>query len=147
MLGSKTETLDPVTDANVELVLEGLDAFLSGDIERAFRHAHRDLVTHRAAPLPDPQTYRGHRGLLQAYADWTADFSDFEMSTEEVIGIGEKVMVEARQRARGQSSGAPVEGRFWFVYTVRSSKVERLDIFITRDQALDAVGVDDLLEH
>ncbi|MGH2980582.1 MAG: nuclear transport factor 2 family protein [Solirubrobacterales bacterium] len=135
----------PMTDANVELVLEGLEAFLTGEFERALEHAHGDLVTHRAAP--DPQTYRGHRGLLQAYADWTADFSDFEMSTEEVIGIGEKVMVEAHQRARGQSSGVPVEGRFWFVYTVRGSKVARLDIFITRGQALDAVGVDDLLEH
>jgi uncharacterized protein len=130
-----------VSKENVELVRKGMTAFLSGDVDKALEHLHPDAVTFRAPPLPDAGTYHGREGLLRAYADWIVDFEDFVMTAEEFVDAGDRVVVEVVQRGRGQVSGAVVEGRFWFVYTVADGKVTRQDIFNARDQAFEAAGL------
>ncbi len=124
-----------MTADNVELVRSGLAAFLAGDMERTLTGVHPDVVTVRHPPLPDAQTYHGPDGLLQSYADWTADFSDFEMEVGEIRSAGDGVLVELIQRGKGQASGAIVEGRFWAVYTLTDGLVTRQDIFNYEDQA------------
>src|SRR5919112_252036 len=111
--------------ANTELVREALAAFVRGEIDRSLEFAHPDVVSFRAPPLPDPQTYHGIEGIVQMYADWTADFEQFEMDIVEFTETGDRVVAEMVQRARGKASGAAVEGRFWFVYTVAAGKIVR----------------------
>lgn len=130
-----------MSEENVELVREGWAAFLSGDVERALEKVHPDAVAVRAPPLPDPQTYHGPDGVLQMYADWTAEFGEFEMATREFKDVGDRVVVEVFQRGRGRASQAAVEGSFWFVYTVTDGKIVRQDVFKDRDQALEAAGL------
>jgi ketosteroid isomerase-like protein len=132
-----------VSEENVELVRAALAAFVRGDADAALQAAHPNLVAHRAAPLPDPQIYHGVEGLLEMYADWTADFEDFEMETGEFIDAGDRVVVEIFQRGRGRASGALVEGRFWFVYTIYDGKVIRQDVFGHRRQALASAGLEE----
>jgi ketosteroid isomerase-like protein len=132
-----------VSAENVELVREALDAFLAGDVERSLEFAHPDIVTFRAPPLPDSQTYLGREGVVQTWEDWTADFEDFEMDVGEFVDAGDRVVVDIVQRGRGRSSGVPVEGRFWLVYTLEEAKIVRFDIFNGRQQALKAAGLTD----
>ena len=128
---------------NIELVRAAWEAFVRGDLVAALADAHPDAVAFRAPPLPDPQTYRGRAGVLQMYADWTAPFSEFEMQAEQFIGAGDRVVVEVWQRGRGRASGAVVEGRFWFVYTIAGRQIIRQDAFNTRAQAFEAAGLGD----
>ena len=130
-----------VSKENVELVREGFAAFLRGDVDKALENMHPDAVSFRAPPLPDPQTYHGPEGVLQAWADWTADLLELEMTTGEFIDAGDRVVVEVFQRGMGKASGAVVEGRFWFVYTIVDAKVTRQDFFNSRDQAFEAAGL------
>ena len=125
---------------NVDLVREGLGAFLRGDVERALSFAHPEIVSFRAPPLPDPQTYHGTAGLLEMYADWTRDFDEFEMEPIEFSEIGDSVVVEIINRGTGRASGVEVVGRFWFVYTVNGGRVVRQDAFASRDQAITAAS-------
>jgi ketosteroid isomerase-like protein len=74
-------------------------------------------------------------------ADWTADFDEFEMTGEEFIDAGDRVVVRIKQRAQGHGSGAPVEGEFWFVYTMADGKWTRLEMFDGKDQAMEAAGL------
>jgi ketosteroid isomerase-like protein len=120
---------------NAQIVREALDAFMHGQVERALEFADPDVVCVRAPPLPDPQTYHGVDGVLQMYADWTADFDEFEMEPLEFTEIEDSVFVEVSQRGRGKASGAPVVGRFWLVYTLAAGKVTRQDAYLTRQQA------------
>jgi ketosteroid isomerase-like protein len=121
---------------NIELVREGLEAFLGGDMDRAAELAHPDVVSYRAPPLPDPQTYNGFEGLGQMYVDWTAEFDEYEMEPVEFTEVGQRVFVEIMHRGTGRASGAVVAGRFWFVYTMAEGKVLRLDVYLTKEQAL-----------
>jgi ketosteroid isomerase-like protein len=133
-------TRRPVSAQNVELVRAGWDAFVRGDLEEALARVHPDVITYRAPPLPDARTYHGVAGLLEAYDDWTVDFVEFEMTPGKFIAVGDRVVVEVCQRARGQASGALVMGRFWFVYTMADGKVIRQDMFKGKRQALEAAG-------
>ena len=131
-----------MTSDNVRLVRHGVQAFIDGDAERALEMIDPDMVSARVAPLPDPQTYHGIEGVIQMYADWTADFDDFEMSIGECFDAGDdRVVVELTQRGTGRASGAPVEGRFWFVYKVAGGKTVRQDAYASREQALAVTGL------
>jgi ketosteroid isomerase-like protein len=125
---------------NLELVREALSAYLSGERGRALELAHPDIVSYRAPPLPDPQTYHGHQGVDQMYADWTADFGEFEMEILESDEVGDRVVVEMVQRGKGRASGVTVSGHFWFVFTVAGGKIARQDVYSTREQALEAAS-------
>jgi ketosteroid isomerase-like protein len=125
---------------NLELVREALSAYLSGDRERALELAHPDMVSYRAPPLPDPQTYHGHEGVDQMLADWTAEFGEFEMEVVEYTELGDRVLVEMLQRGTGRASGAAVSGRFWFVFTIAEGKIARQDVYSTSEQALEAAS-------
>jgi ketosteroid isomerase-like protein len=122
--------------ANLELVREALAAFARGEFDQALEFAHPEIVSERVPPIPDPQTYHGTDGVLQMYADWTADFDEFEMDPVAFEEAGDRVIVEMLQRGTGRASGVPVVGRFWLVYTVAAGKITRQDAYLTREQAV-----------
>ena len=47
----------------------------------------------------------------------------------------------AHHQGRGQASGVEVDTRFYEVYTLREGKVSRVDEYIERAEALEAVGL------
>jgi uncharacterized protein len=128
-----------MSQENVELVRGGFDAFQQGDLSRMLDLMADDLVTYRSDP--DGATYHGKEGFLGATADWTEDFSEWSVIPEEFIGAGDGVLVRVRQFARGQASGIPIEGEFWFVFEMRGRKVAKLSFYVRRGEALEAVGL------
>jgi uncharacterized protein len=126
---------------NVELVRGGFDAFQEGNLSGLLDLMADDLVTYRADP--DDATYHGKEGFLQATTDWTEDFSEWSVLPEEFIDAGDRVLVRVRQMARGEASGIPVEGQFWFVFEVRAGRVAKVSFYIRRDAALEAAGLEE----
>jgi ketosteroid isomerase-like protein len=123
---------------NLELVREAFEAFRHGGLEATLKFADPEIACVRAPPLPDPQTYHGIDGLRQMYADWTADFEEFEMEPLDFIERGDRVFVEMLQRGTGRASGVTVEGRYCLAFTVAGGKVTHQDAYLTRDQAMAA---------
>jgi uncharacterized protein len=128
-----------MSQENLELVRGGFAAFQEGDLSRMLDLMADDLVTYRADP--DDATYNGKEGFLRATADWTEDFSEWSVIPEEFIDAGDRVLVRVRQTARGEASGVPVEGEFWFVLEMRGRRVAKLSFYIRRDAALEAAGL------
>jgi ketosteroid isomerase-like protein len=126
--------------SNTELVRAAVDAFLRGELERSLEFAHPDIVSFRAPPLPDPQTYHGPAGVLQMYEDWTAEFGDFQMEVLGLEEVGARVIVEMDQHGTGRSSGAPVAAHFWFVFSVADGRIVRQEVYGSREQALAAAA-------
>jgi ketosteroid isomerase-like protein len=114
----------------LDLVREAFEAFRLGGVEATLRFADPEIECRRMPPLPDPQTYHGFDGVRQMYADWTADFEQFEMEPLQYIERGERVFVEMLQRGTGRASGVTVEGHYWLVFTVEGGKVTRQDAYL-----------------
>ena len=131
-----------MSQENVELVRGDFDAFQEGDLSGILDLMADDLVTYRSDP--DGATYHGKEGFLQATtADWTEDFSEWSVIPEEFIDAGDRVLVHVRQMARGEASGIPIEGDFWFVFEMRGKRVAKWSFYIRRGEALEAAGLEE----
>ena len=85
---------------------------------------------------------RGTRESGRCLRDWVEGFDDFAMSGEEFIDVNDRqVLVRIRQRAQGTQSGVPIEADFWFLYTFKNRKAMRLDVYRSKQQALEAAGL------
>jgi ketosteroid isomerase-like protein len=130
-----------MSEENVELARRGYEAFERGDLSAALEIFDPEMVTSVAPPIPVAGTYRGPEGFLQVMLDWAEAFDELVQTGEEFIDAGEKVVVRTHHNSRGVGSGVPVERDFWYVWTVRSGKAVRLDIFNERDEALEAAAL------
>jgi ketosteroid isomerase-like protein len=136
-----------MSQENVEIVRQGFDVWEAAwgagtdDLGALLAIFDDALVTRRLAPMPDPGTWHGLEGLLAVLSEWTDTFDEFRMKGEEFIDAGDQVIVRVEQEGRGDDSGVPVTGTFWFVLGVRAGKVVTLDMYATREEAVEAVGL------
>ena len=69
------------------------------------------------------------------------DTLDFHQQTEDLIAVDDKVVALVRWIGRGKTSGAQGEISMAIVWTVRDQAITRLDFYLDRAQALEAVGL------
>jgi uncharacterized protein len=129
-----------MSQENVEVVRRGYEAYARGDLDAMLEDIHPEMTTYRADP--DGATFRGREGLLEAIAEWVEDFAEFTFTPEEFLDANDhQVIVRVHQTAIGKQSGASIEGRFWFVHTLKDANVTRLDMLMSEEQALEAAGL------
>jgi ketosteroid isomerase-like protein len=129
---------------NVEVMRRMYDAWIRNDpgVMEAF---DPEIEVH-----PDPEahwvgvdkTYRGHEGLVEYMAAVYEAFEDYRPEVEEFLDVDDKVITLAIEHGRGRGSGADVQAaRTAHVWTMRDGKAIRLDLYLDRDRALEAVGL------
>ncbi len=140
-----------MSQENVEFV-EGLVAGAGAIDKQALLAALPELIAQACDPdiewVEDPQRadgqiHRGHEGVRQSWEQWLEIWDDYEAEFERFIDCGDDVLVVARERGRGKSSGASVSSRNYMVFTIRAGKIARYREFYDEDAALKAVGLDD----
>lgn len=129
---------------NVEAIRGVYQAWLRND-PAAFDAIDPEIEVH-----PDPEAYwvgvdriyRGHKGIRQYLAGVNEAFEDYRPEVEEFLEVDDKVVTLAIEHGRGRDSGADVESRRTaHVWTMRNGKAVRLDLYLDRDRALEAVGL------
>ena len=70
-------------------------------------------------------------------------FDELEQTPVEFIDAGDCVINRVRQEARGTSSGVPVSGEVWMVFTSRDRRVVRYEFFADERAARKAAGLSD----
>ena len=86
--------------------------------------------------------YHGHEGLRAFFGQWHEAWGDIDYSFEELIDADdEHVIAIVDRHARGRASGVEVERRFVLVWTLREGKVARVVWFLSRADALEALGL------
>jgi ketosteroid isomerase-like protein len=89
----------------------------------------------------DGGVYHGHEGLRRFFREWHEAWKAIEYSFDELIDAGgEHVISVVTRQARGRASGAEVERPFALVWTLRAGKVARVVWFLSRSEALEALG-------
>jgi ketosteroid isomerase-like protein len=128
-----------MSEENLEIVRRVFTAFSEGDTAAWLQDMDPDVVLH--VEQAGQGVYRGHEGAIKSLVDWTEDIDDFKVVPEEFLDNGDYVVVRTRQTGSGKSSGAPMEGLFWFVCQMRAGKVVRIHVLNTEQEALEAAGL------
>jgi ketosteroid isomerase-like protein len=131
-----------MSEENVELVRLGWDAFGRGDVESMQRTCQPDVVIVQPRELPDSKSYEGLAGVAESIEDWPRQWEDFLLEVVEVIDASDTQLVSVtRQRGRGRESRIEMDFEIAFLHTIRDGKLSRLEMFLSREEALEAVGL------
>jgi ketosteroid isomerase-like protein len=111
--------------------------------EPDFDLLHPDVRWHTRADLPDSATHRGHDGAKALFAQWFGAFDDLRVDVEELIDAGDRVIVVLRLHGRARGSAHEVDMSETHVLTMRDGRVTEIDEYLTKDEALKAVGLEE----
>jgi ketosteroid isomerase-like protein len=128
-----------MSEENLEVVRRTFAAFQRGGPEAMLVELFSDdVITYRHEP--DGATLYGKAGFRDAVADWTEDFSEWQVLPQEFTGLGERVLVRVLQVAQGKSSGVRVEEDWWFLFELTGGKVSKISFYSNPAEALEAAG-------
>jgi ketosteroid isomerase-like protein len=130
-----------MSEPNVELVRAWVEAFNRGDTEASIELCDPDFELVESQTLPGAARVSGHEGLRRYERGWRRNWSDQEWRVEELIDLPpNRVLLIARLWLKGLRSGAEVERRWTYLFTVRDGKLLRQDGYDSKEEALGALG-------
>jgi ketosteroid isomerase-like protein len=128
-----------MSEENVELVREAVEAFNRGDLEWLLERIDDDFEfdwTRSRGPLA--AVYRGPDGLAEFIREQWETLESFAMEPSEFIDRGRHVVVPNIVRAQGRS-GIEVSAEANHVFTLdRDGRVSRVTMYQRLDEALAA---------
>jgi ketosteroid isomerase-like protein len=131
-----------MSQENVELVQKLFEVYN----ERSFTE-NEDLIDPDMVwdmsrlELPDASSYTGPSEFLDFVEAWEEGITLEHMEPEEIVDAGDRVLVMVHHRGQGKASGIEVDQHFAMVWTVRGGRAARMDMYRTREQALEAAGL------
>ena len=93
----------------------------------------------------DGRVYRGHDGVRESFERWFELWEEYDYEPERFVDCPpDRVLVVAREQARGAQSGASVTARIYTLVTLRDGKILRYQEFYDEQAALEAAGLEEL---
>ena len=133
-----------MSQENVEGVRRSFEAFNRGDLE-GFLAGWSPDATYRAAItwMVEGETgdFLGHDGLRRWWRDLHGLYDDLRTNLLETRDLGGRVLVVFEIRGRGKGSGMTRTETLAQVVSVRNAKLGEVRDFLTRAEALEAVGL------
>jgi ketosteroid isomerase-like protein len=88
--------------------------------------------------------YRGHEGIRAFFREREEEAWRYVVdSLDELIDAGDQVVCVVTSQGRGRASGAEVRRTHAGVWTIRNGRIVRVVWLPTREDALEAAGVQD----
>jgi ketosteroid isomerase-like protein len=91
-------------------------------------------------PVEEGPSY-GLNAIRDNFERWESAWEELEVTAEEFVDAGDRVLVTAFFQGRGRGSGIKIDARFYEVYTLRDGKVVRVDEFSERGKAVHDAGL------
>ncbi len=124
--------------------LSGWSAWSRGDLDLMLVRYAPDYQSEFAPEFVTvglSSSYRGHAGIRE----WTADLSEaweqMELTPQEIVDAGDRVVALGRFRSRGSGSGVELESPVGQAVWVERGLVARERVFFDWDEALAAAGL------
>jgi ketosteroid isomerase-like protein len=101
------------------------------------------LTTPEDSPFPEAATpeWRGREGFLRFVAGQAESFDAMSLKPEDFIDAGNRVVVPLQFGGQARYTGIEVRFAVVHVVTIRGGKVARVDIHVSRGEALEAAGL------
>jgi uncharacterized protein len=134
-----------MSEENVEIVRRYWELFNAGGVEAATEQLadafDAAIEFHEDAAFPEGGVYRGMEAIVQYIKQFQELMPGHRIEVEEIREVEDSVVAFVHEQATGSQSGVGVELRPAFVYRFRTGKVVRVDAYLDRQRALEAVGL------
>jgi ketosteroid isomerase-like protein len=131
-----------MSQENVEIVREVLDAYTRGDKDGWTKFMDPELETFPVAEFPEPSPLIGPDAAWDFYQQFAGTMARTEpYETTELIDAGDRVFACQRGTLHGRGSGAEIEFKLWGVFTFDQRRLVRTQWFSERSEALEAAGL------
>jgi ketosteroid isomerase-like protein len=132
-----------MSEENVELVRELAEALNRLDVDAFLALLSPDVVWEENPGLPGVrEVYRGRAEVRTWGEDLIEVAESPHLELERITELGDdRVFTENLFSFRGKGSGVPVALRWWGVYWTAEGKIARRQVFMARDEALEAAGL------
>jgi hypothetical protein len=98
---------------------------------------HRSGVVARGAEVPGIEAVQGF------LTEWTQAFDEWAYAIDEAIDCGEQVVLVVHERGRIKGTATEVGGTWAYLSTLHDARVSKTQVFLTKDEALEAAGLRD----
>ena len=132
-----------MSQENVEFVREVWKAYVDRGIDAASDYYADGCVIEDLQDLPDGRIYAGGKGLRERYWQFVEVWGEFSAKPLEFIDGGGSVVVVAAITGRAAGSGLPLDAPLVFVYDVLDRRIVRDRAFVSKHDALKAVGLEE----
>ncbi len=128
-----------MSEENVEIVKEVVDAFNEGDVEAFMALTTPDFEWFPAMDrLIEGGSYRGREGIEAYFEVVSGSWEEFQVLPDEFRDLGDRVLVLGRAEGRGRSSGIRVDTPLGTVVEFRDGNVSRIRAYLDHREALAA---------
>jgi ketosteroid isomerase-like protein len=128
-----------IANKDVKVLRDAYEALNQGDIERALGVLDEQAEWCEHSDLPEAGLYRGKDAIRTFLESFLESWEDFVQETEDVIAGEGRVLILLRSRSHGKGSGISVEGRYAHLWTMQDGRGVRVDAYLDRDEALQAL--------
>jgi len=128
-----------MSQENMEAAREVFEQWRRGDFS-GIDSLPDDFEVVTAREMPDAATYHGKDAREWLWA-WVGSFDSLRMEPVELTDVDDRVLAEFVQRGVPRGGSSPVEVRTWSLTTRRDGHIRRVELFLSRDQALEAAGL------
>jgi uncharacterized protein len=128
---------------SVDAVRRSYEAFARHDLDGALAMMHEDIVWHQAQGLPHGGIYHGLAEVRSNVFDPIDEswWENFKADPEEVIGVGDDVVVLGRYTATAKETGRPLDVPFAHVWRFRDGRAVRFHQFTDTRGLIEALTV------
>jgi ketosteroid isomerase-like protein len=133
-----------MSQENVELALQGVEAFNRRDVDAFVATLSPDVEWEDSVFWTEPvRTYRGRAEFREWFNRVVVEpWESIHIEVEEITEApDDRVFAGSQLTARGKGSGVDTQIHAWTVLWLTNGKITRRQVFLDRDQALEAAGL------
>jgi ketosteroid isomerase-like protein len=132
-----------MSQENVEIVREAFESFLGGNQEMTAQLVDPEVEFHgTVGGLQEGEIAHGQSEIDQTFESEDLEaWEERRLEAEEFIDAGDAVVVLLHEYRRGKGSGIELETETAVVVAVSQGRVVRIQGYMDREAALEAVGL------
>jgi ketosteroid isomerase-like protein len=132
-----------MSEENVEIVRAHFEGVNRRDWDAVMTAFDEEVVLVVHAEVgPATGVFNGREAVGEWMGDWFRAFGKgYRFEVKEARSVGHRVLAVARHHGTGRASGVEVQQITANIYTVNADKIVRLELYSSRTEALEAVGL------
>jgi ketosteroid isomerase-like protein len=130
-----------MSEANVEIVKRGIDAYNRLDVDAVVELSTPDVAFVSVVFDLEGGGYHGREAIETLFGNIRDTWEELNILVEEIRDLDDVVLVLGRLEGRGRGSGVEVDAPYAVVVELRGGKVSRLSTYLDHGEALRAAGV------